>query len=142
MEIGDKTYLRGQAYECVGSTDHITRDGHAIVLTILESQCAECGRPFQFGTMDPSQRGYLSRRCGEHRKPGVPVWPHRAKAKATRAERAAKRDAWRKAQAEAWKRFREAGIESKEAWRMAREAARSAVNKRRERPALAEHDSR
>jgi hypothetical protein len=68
-------HRRGQRYEIVDVHTHRTRDDRLIPLHRLRSNCAECGRAFEF-SVKPStiQRGQgLNRRCDLHRRPGVPV---------------------------------------------------------------------
>jgi hypothetical protein len=50
MKIGDTFAKDGQRYACVGFRDYTNLAGHTSPLAILESQCVDCGAPFQFMT--------------------------------------------------------------------------------------------
>lgn len=65
--------LRGQIYHEVDRHPYVRkRDGAETELVVWQSNCAECGAPFEFSTpaVFPA---YVNRRCHKHRKRGVPV---------------------------------------------------------------------
>lgn len=66
-DVGTSLTLRGQNYSLVRLEQ---RDGKP-PLAVLETQCAECGRSFE--TKTPMVIKWLSRRCPEHKAPGLPV---------------------------------------------------------------------
>jgi hypothetical protein len=74
MLPGDTFRRRGQRYDCVGVTNHETRDRRWVNLLVLESKCADCGRGFFMkATQTNVTRRELTRRCERCRRPGKPV---------------------------------------------------------------------
>lgn len=74
---------RGQRYCCVGKLVHETHRGFRVELLRLESVCPECRHIFECtATRTAIKRGYLARRCREHRRPGAPVGQRRVRRKA------------------------------------------------------------
>lgn len=69
--IGTVLMLDDQPFELVGIEPHTRRDGLITQLLVWNSTCAECGEPIACRT--PGMTSWLSRRCGECRKPGKPV---------------------------------------------------------------------
>ncbi|SFH08724.1 hypothetical protein [Methylobacterium gossipiicola] len=91
----DFTLPDGQRYVQVGAEPHELRSGRAMSLLVLRSECPICGAPF---LLKASRRNaaarILSRRCPEHRIPGVTVEKHKARlaaALARQTEAAARR---------------------------------------------------
>nr|ANC67865.1 hypothetical protein [Xanthobacter autotrophicus] len=60
--------FKGQKYQYLGQEPHTRRDGSETLLSVWETRCAECGRPFQLRTMLLG-RGGPTRRCEQHRRP-------------------------------------------------------------------------
>jgi hypothetical protein len=75
---------RGQLYRCVGHLDHQMRNGAWVDITRFESVCPERGRVFECtATRTAIERGYLTRRGEDHRRPGAPVGQRRPPRKKT-----------------------------------------------------------
>ncbi len=68
---GTVIVYQGQRYRIEGYQPHTRRDGAATELMRVSSTCAECGAPFESVTSVAAR--WFSRRCPEHRKPGVRV---------------------------------------------------------------------
>lgn len=65
----------GQIYECIEIKSHVRLDGTLTSLAVIGSACADCGLPFLTSSPagnDP-HTAPLSRRCIDHRRPGVRV---------------------------------------------------------------------
>lgn len=75
----EQKIYRGQTYQRVGEEPYRRkRDGVTTTLAVWLSECAECGRTFQFktpngGTFAPN------RRCAQHQHPGAKVRSRRRK---------------------------------------------------------------
>lgn len=79
MKPGDVRTLGTQRYECVGDGEPYTnRFGKTVLLHPIETNCPACGRRFRLQATDRGWRsGELTRRCVDHRRPGVAVKPGR-----------------------------------------------------------------
>lgn len=72
--VGGAFKRKGQKYLCVGLYGYTKRNGREIVMYVLISECAECGRDFETSAANHQiQNGGLTRRCGFHHAPGRPV---------------------------------------------------------------------
>ena len=70
--IGDRVFSRGQQYRMMGTRPHVCRDGTKTKLLVFSTNCAECGVEFDFTvTAASASKGWFSRRCQEHKRPGV-----------------------------------------------------------------------
>jgi hypothetical protein len=67
--IGDLITVRGQDYLLVGTEPHTRKDGSKTKLAIWQSDCAECGAVFE--CRSPIIAPPQTRRCDEHKRPGV-----------------------------------------------------------------------
>jgi hypothetical protein len=84
MTPGQTVTRRGQLYRCVSCLEHQMRNGAWVDLIHFESVCPECGRTFECtATRTAIKRGYLTRRCEDHRRPGAPVGERRPPRKTT-----------------------------------------------------------
>jgi hypothetical protein len=68
----------GQRYEFIREEDYQRREGGVSRLSVWRSHCADCGQPFECRTVKASAF-QPSRRCPEHKAPGVPVSRKRAR---------------------------------------------------------------
>ncbi|MFG1214954.1 hypothetical protein V5F72_20890 [Xanthobacter flavus] len=67
--------FKGHEYQYLGQEPYTRRDGSKTLLSVWETRCAECGRPFRLRTTLLG-RGGPTRRCEQHRRPRQ--WsPHR-----------------------------------------------------------------
>ena len=74
--IGKTIKRRGQSYRCVDIGGCENRYGYWVVIYVLRSPCAECGREFETtASFHQIKLATLNRRCKQHAKPGVPVNP-------------------------------------------------------------------
>lgn len=70
--IGDRVMNGGQTFRMVGIRPHVRRDGTETELLVFSARCAECGVEFDFtATAASASKGWFSRRCQEHKRPGV-----------------------------------------------------------------------
>ncbi|GLI23433.1 hypothetical protein GGQ86_003031 [Xanthobacter flavus] len=60
--------FKGHEYRYLGQEPHTRRDGSETLLSVWETRCVECGRPFQLRTTLLGQGG-PTRRCEQHRLP-------------------------------------------------------------------------
>lgn len=77
MTVGSFKIFHGQRYECMSVKPYIRKDGVAVLLASWQSHCATCGQPFEFDmtveTWDRETFTGPTRRCKEHRQPGLKV---------------------------------------------------------------------
>ncbi len=80
-KIGAVRLLGTQRYECVGDGEPYTnRFGATVLLHPIETMCPDCGRMFRLqATVRRWRSGELTRRCEEHRRPGLAVKPGRVR---------------------------------------------------------------
>jgi hypothetical protein len=71
LELGETRTLTGQRFVCVGWVPHINRNGDPTVLALWGTNCAECGGATQFALAMDREKWEPSRRCAEHKRPGV-----------------------------------------------------------------------
>lgn len=68
----DRTFA-GQNYVCIGVEPHEKRGGGRTLLARWQSNCADCGEPFEFRTPLKASRFEPNRRCTKHKRPGQRV---------------------------------------------------------------------
>jgi hypothetical protein len=87
VKIGFEFEFRGQQYACTGLRDYETMSGRWIELVEMESKCPECGSMFSLAASKRNIRQrFLTRRCSDCRRPGVPVDGRRRRATAMAAK--------------------------------------------------------
>lgn len=62
--------FHSQRYALVGTFPRARKDGSTATINVWQSDCAECGEPFQFSTPATSSKFQPNRRCKLHAKPG------------------------------------------------------------------------
>jgi hypothetical protein len=70
-EIGTIVVLNGQEYRLIRFDRYTTKIGRTTALAVWQTTCAECGAEFE--AIQEIGKIELSRRCAQHKKPGVPV---------------------------------------------------------------------
>jgi hypothetical protein len=70
--VGAVVESNGQIFEAVGERLNTRPDGSRALLLTWRASCAECGQPFEFSSLKGAIRWTPSRRCPDHRRPGVP----------------------------------------------------------------------
>src|SRR5262249_60654602 len=76
LRAGEEITIRGQTYTYLYSEQYTTPGGKhtGLVMRNFETNCSECGAECEIKASERELRaGYLTRRCKEHRKRGVPV---------------------------------------------------------------------
>ena len=74
LMIGDVIESAGQEYQFTGLRQHEKANGEWTAVLVFRSWCAECGAEFECtATQRSLEKGALSRRCNEHKRPGVRV---------------------------------------------------------------------
>jgi len=71
--MSEDFFYKGHEYSFVCKRTHVTRDGRNIELNVYRTHCAACGEEFETMAPPPSAGRYMTRRCSEHRRPGVRV---------------------------------------------------------------------
>ncbi len=69
----DDKAFHGQTYVCIGIEPHEKRDGAQTLLARWQSNCAQCGEPFEFRMPLKATRFEPNRRCAKHKRPGKRV---------------------------------------------------------------------
>ena len=69
LEVGAEIQSGKKNYSLVGFEPHTKRDGSQTRLAVWKTDCSECGAEFM--TRSPMLQLPESKRCAEHRRPGL-----------------------------------------------------------------------